>query len=477
MKVMLIRYHDQREINPRLPRSLSEVRGVVPPLGLAYIAAALEQDGHRVSILDALALNLTRADTAAAIARASPHIVGITTMTPTVRGALEAAALAKDHGATVILGGPQLAAYPLETVSHRAVDFGVVGEGEEVMRQLALRLQEGQPMQDIPGLVYKENGQVRANSPAIVPDVDALPWPAFHLLPMERYSSVLGVGRIATMISSRGCPFRCGFCFKHPSDRKLRWRSPKKVVDEMECLVSEYGVQEIMFYDDVFTVKRGHAWSICEEILSRNLRVAWETPTRVDRVDLELLRLMRRAGCVRIRYGIESGDNNILDVMKKRISLQEVRDAIRWTREAGIEAFGYFIIGYAGETPQSMARTIAFAKELGLDAAMFDVAVPYPHTDLYQQAQKLGIVSGDYWAEYTLGLREDKLPFFVPDAEQWVKKAYREFYFRPQIVVRRLRQTRSWEALRNGLKAAKALIFFKMAEPQEVGKSKPTQCR
>lgn len=466
MRILLIRYHDKDNINTRLPESLNRVQGVLPPLGISYIAAILEKNGYEVGILDAIASNLTKDETRDYIKKERPDVVGVTTMTSNIRGALEAASVAKESGATVVIGGPQLSVYPKETLSYDFIDYGVIGEGEYTMLELVKALQRKESIEDIKGLIFKKDGEVHVNEPAIVHDLDSLPFPARHLLPMEKYSSIIGLHPVTTMMSMRGCPFKCAYCFKQPTDKQCRFRSARNVVDEMEQVAKDYGVREIMFYDDTFTIRRSHVVGICEEILRRGLKVKWEAPTRADVVDAELLKLMHRAGCIRLRYGVESGDPSILKAMNKGVTLPQVKEVFKWTKEAGIEAFAYFMIAYIGETPETITRTISFAKELDPDLVMFTVTTPYPETPLFNEAAEKGMVDRDYWHDFTLGRRSDRLPYFVEDADQWTKKAYRKFYLRPSYILKKVAKIRSWDTLKKHFWAAEGLLLFKMRQAE-----------
>jgi radical SAM superfamily enzyme YgiQ (UPF0313 family) len=370
--------------------------------------------------------------------------------------------LAKEAGAITVIGGPQLAVYPQETLSYDFIDYGIIGEGEYPFLSLVRAIEEKRPPKDIYGLAYREYGQVHANEAYIHPHLDEIPFPAWHLLPMEKYSSIISLHPLATMVSSRGCPYSCGFCFKGPSDTKYRTRSAKNVVDEMELLVKEYKVKEIMFYDDTLTLQREHIINICNEILRRGLKISWESPTRVDTIDFELLKLMRASGCIRLRYGVESGDPGILKIMNKGIDLAMAKEVFDWTKKAGIETFAYFIIGYIHETPKTMRNTISFIKDLNPDLIMFTIATPYPKTPLYDLAQKEGLVPGDYWREFVLGLRDESLPYLVPGADRWIQKAYRSFYLRPNYILKRLRKIRDWHDVKNHIEAAKGILCFKM---------------
>lgn len=452
MKILLIRPHNIENVNTRLPESLNIRQGVLPPLGISYIASVLEKAGHTVKILDAIALNLTNDEVHRYVCEFSPELVGITAMTPTLFGALEAAKIAKNSAAITVLGGPHLSIFPVETLSYPYVDYGINGEGEDAILELIKMLNGEIAPADVKGLIYKRNGSIYVNDPVIVEDIDSLPFPSYHLLPMNKYDSIIGYSPVSTMISTRGCPYKCSFCFKQPSDRKFRCRSPVRIVDEMEYLVGRYKIKEVMFYDDVMTLSRSHVAGICEEILSRNLKVSWETPARVEHIDKELLKLMKKAGCIRLRYGVESGDERILKIMNKGIDLQRIKETFKLTKSAGIGTFAYFMIGYAHETEKTIKKTIDFALELNPDLAMFTVVTPLPQTLLYELAKKEGIVKNDYWRQFTLSNKKDeRIPYFIPNAELWVKKAYRSFYFRPAYLLKKLFQIRSLNMLKKYL--------------------------
>ena len=464
MKVLLIRHHDIGNINTRLPASLNKIQGLYPPLGLLYIAATLEKEGHQVQILDSQALNLMTQETKKEIRKAKPDIVGITAMTPTVKGAFEAARLSKEIYPDVptVLGGVQLSLYSEATVSNQYVDFGINGEGEHVMIDLLKALNSGKDFSKITGLIYKENGKVKTNGFRIVEDLDSLPFPARHLVRTGDYSCVIAKDPMTTLMTSRGCPYRCGFCFKGPTDTKLRFRSPKNVVDEIEECINKYKVKEIMFYDDTFTADRKHAMGICDEIIKRGIKISWETPTRVNCIDEELLKKMEEAGCIRLRLGVESGNDEILKIMRKGTNKEMVKKAFTMLRKTKIESFAYFIIGYVHENEQTIRDTINFAKELNSDWVMFTIATPLPQTPLFDEAVKLGYMDKDYWLDFMTNPNPERLKFFVKDADQWAKKAYKEFYFRPQFVLKKLKKLRSMDTFKKYVNGFRGIALFEM---------------
>lgn len=463
MKVQLIRYHDLDNTNTRLAASLNKKQGVLPPLGLAYLASSLEKEGHEVDIIDAIALALSQEEVKERIKKFNPKVVGITAMTPTIRGALEAARIAKEtKDVLTVIGGVHMSIYPLETLSYDYVDFGMVGEAEKSFAKLCNALEKGESCEDINSLCYKKDGRIVVGQPEFISDVDSLPMPAWHLLPMEKYSSIIGLSPTSTMMGSRGCPYLCGFCYKTPSDKKYRVRSVEKIVDEIEYLIENYGLKEVMFYDDLMPQK--YAKELSEEIIKRNVKIRWQTPQRVNLVNPELLALMAKAGCRILRFGVEQGDPEQMAFVEKRIDMEQVKLAFREAKKAGIDTFAYFIIGYINENERTMQATIDLAKELDPKYVMFTKAVPLPNTPLMMQSVEKGLIDPQYWSKFTLGHQMDAIQPLVPDADKWVRKAYKEFYLRPSKLISQLLGVRSMDDVIKGIKGLMGLVFFKMSE-------------
>jgi radical SAM superfamily enzyme YgiQ (UPF0313 family) len=459
MRISLVNYHAGTNVNTRLAASLNKRQGSLPPLGLAYLGASLLGAGHEVQIVDAVVDALSKEQFAQRLRDFSPTVVGISAMTPVIHGALEAAEIAKKMSATVVLGGPHLAVMPKETLSHRVVDYGMAGEGEETFVQFCDALENNCDLSDIAGLVYRAEGKICFNPPAIIENIDALPMPAYHLLPMHKYSSIIGLHPTATMLAVRGCPYRCGYCFKTPSDRKIRTRSVDLVVDEMQHLVNTYGVREIMFYNDYMPAS--YMIKLAEKILERNLKVSWESPQRVDMVDLGMYPLLKRSGCRMLRFGVEQGNAEQLASLDKNITLTQVKEAFSAAQKAGIKTFAYFIIGYMGETPSTIRDTIKFAKEINPAYVMFTKAVPMPSTKLFDDAVRKGLVSSDYWSNFSLDSGAPPIPALVDDTDMWVKRAYRAFYLRPGKIFEHFGYIRSWYDVRKYLEAGAGIIFFR----------------
>ncbi len=464
MKVLLIRSPGTEGVNSRLAASLAKIMGVVPPLGLLYVAAVLERGKVPVKVLDALIEEVNMEETRKRIQEYQPDLVGIGISSSTIQQDLTVARMCKEMGAKVLFGGAHMTSYPNELLSYPEVDFGIMGEGETPFLLLAEALRDGKPVDGIEGLVFKKEGKVIINKPWIEPDLNALPFPARHMVPWEKYSVIIADHPMATISTGRGCQYRCGFCYKQPSDMKYRFRNADSIMAEVKEVYQKYHVKEILFVDDTFTVEKKHVLEFCEKYIAEGYhkKIPWQTTTRIDCVDYELLKRMKEAGCRQLRFGIESGDPETLKLMNKQISLERAKQVVKWCREVGIESFAYFQIGYAHETEESIQRTIDFSIDLDLDLLMYNVATPLPQTPLYLLAMQEGIIQGDYWKEYTLGKRNDRLPFFVKDADKWVSRAYKRFFFRPKFVLRQLAKLRNPRMFKKYVEAFFAITFFNM---------------
>ena len=442
-------------VNPAQPDSYPQ-----PPMGLAQLAAVLEKNGHYVSIIDANVLRLPPEEILPLAADAD--VVGLTAMTPTISAALDIARHLKQENPDrrIILGGTHATLLPEETIKAcPEIDIVVRGEGEENTLELLSALEENGSLADIHSVTYRRDGKIMS-TPAVAStvDVDSLPFLAYHLLPWREYKPHPPHGRalpFAAIITSRGCPYNCSYCSKPVFGRQFRGQSPARVVDEIEYLVKDFGIREMAFYDDVFTLDKKRAYEIADEIIKRGVEIQWTCESRVNLIDMELLWKMKQAGCYSIAYGIESGSQEILDVMDKGISLKQIDDAVRWTRQAGIQTIGYFMVGAPGETPETIQRTIDFAKELKLDFAQFSITTPFPGTKLYDLYRKGREEQEIHWESFVYaGSNHDTSPVFESsqlsreDIQNWARKAYREFYLNPSYPLRRLMKIRSFGDLR-----------------------------
>ncbi len=361
-----------------------------PSLGLGYLAAVAEQEGHEARIFDfGLRPQRPLADEVQDVIDYRPDLVAFTSMTTSYASVEEAAAMLKDAlGVTILIGGPHATTLPHQTLENPNIDYLIFGEGEEVFRDFIRALENGaHNWGSMTGLWYKEDGHVvNGGERKLIADLDALPYPARHLFELDQYPLYTASGeQMLTVLSSRGCPYNCSFCFKGIVGRTYRQRSPENIADELEHIVQRYGVRNFYFIDDLFTIDVRRLDKILDHFIDRNMDIRWRCLARVDRVTPELLQKMHKAGCEQIHYGIESGNEEVLKRTAKHINLNQVRDAVRWTEEAGIRSKGYFILGLPGDNEQTMNETIEFAASLDLSEAMFSIATPMPGTQLWNE--------------------------------------------------------------------------------------------
>ena len=437
-------------VNPPAPQveTFSLLGITVPPLGLAYLAAVLENDGHSVRIIDAPTLNLSLSQIGRELEHDQPDIVGVTSTTPTIYEALSVIRKAKRvcPNAVTVVGGPHASFFAAETLKEcKELDVVCRGEGERTTVELAQAIERKEGLSKVKGIIFRSGDNIVETTPQPwIKDLDSLPFPARHLLPMDKYTILGKRSTIGNIISSRGCPFNCAFCASSLLfGRIFRARSPKNVVDEMEQLIYGYHPETIEFSDDLFTLDKKRTEAICDEIKRRGLDIAWACSSRVDTISRALLQKMKRAGCMLIYYGVESGSQRILNLMKKHVRIEQIVKAIRWTKEVGIETLASFIIGFPGETREDVEKTIAFAKKLDTDYAQFSFATPYPGTELYRLAKEKGLLLTEDWSQYTAG----KPIIAVDDSTKddlikLLKKAYQRFYLSPKLLLRHLRRCR-----------------------------------
>lgn len=420
----------------------TNVTGIYPPLGLAYLAATVREQGFDVTIIDAEALNIGQ-DDLIKIIDPDVDIIGFTSTTllwPVTRN-FSATVKKIFPNALMVIGGPHVTAFPEDTIAASEFDMGVLKDGEIAFSEIVQRYAERKDLTDIPGCVVRDKGIIIINDfGSAVGDLDSIPFPALDLLPMSQYKSVMVKEPFVSMIISRGCPYRCDFCTQIYSGDGFRVRSAENVVDEIERAVTEYEAKELVLFDETFGVKRDIALHICLLMNERGIKVRWTARTRINILDRELLTAMRSAGCYALHLGIESGTDRILKEMNKGITVEEVRNGVALARSLGYRIHGYFMIGYPGETRDEIAATLRFSRKLKLDWASYTVAVPHPRTPLCDKAVERGIIKEDFWREYTYGKDVGNLPFFTSDEcstdflNSVRRTAYLRFYMRPGII-------------------------------------------
>lgn len=428
------------------------------PLGLLYVAGVLDSNGHQVRIYDAYSFGNTLGEIKREVFDFDPDVVGITSMTILAKDAYLIARTVKEinDAITVVMGGPHVSALPEEALRTGCVDVAVIGEGEHTMLEICEG--EGRGFAWIKGVAYR-CGERIVRTPARVKTeaLDSIPFPAYHLLPsMDSYNPPPHWGKrggFASMLTCRGCPYDCTFCsVTRDWGRKYRFRSAGNVLDELEMLHDGYGVRYVSFRDSVFTLHKRRVIEICRGMIERRIRIVWNCNGRVNEVDPEMLSWMKRAGCKAIQYGIESGNEEILSRFKG-LEKDTIRRAIGMTSRAGIEAHGYFMFGLPGETKETMHDTIEFAKSLDLHSAGFTSVTPFPGSALWDYCIENNLILTTDWGEYDLkGLppaRHANLTSAeILDAQ---KAAFRQFYLRPKVIFRHLKDIRSMNDMTNYL--------------------------
>lgn len=453
-----------------LPVSIEEEKGDCPPLGLMYIASNARKNlSCQIEILDAEVEELTYPQVEDEIRHRKPDVVGIQVMTFTLIDALITAEIVKkvDKNIIVVLGGPHIWLFPKETLQMKSVDYIVIGEGELIFTELLEALQEGKDISSIDGIGYKNNGDLKINHIRdFIKNLDAIPFPARDLTSFKKYTTAVARrAPITTMITSRGCPFKCLFCDRPHLGKMFRFRSPKNVVDEMEECI-KMGIFEYLIYDDTFTINKQRVIGICDEIISRKLNIGWDVRARIDTVDLPLLIKMKEAGCERIHYGVESGSPRILKILRKDVNLDKVRRIFKETKEAGISTLAYFMLGNPSETREEIMQSIRFSRELNADYVHFSVTTPYPGTDLYYMGIQKGIF-GDFWKEFANNPTKEFRPVLWEEIlkrdelDDLLIKAYKGFYLRPAYILKSIFKTRSITEFANKAKGALRVIKLK----------------
>lgn len=432
------------------------VDSVTPPLNLLSLAAYIREHGFCPTIIDGYAHAYPMELLIEKIVESRPDIVGITCTTPMFLGGLQVAQSLKlvRKDIPIVAGGPHVTALSEDTLGHDCFDFGVFGEGELTLRHLLDTLNEGGSPENIEGIVYRRNGVPVKNPPRErIQDLDILPMPAWDLLPSLGHpyqTSIVGTkkNKSTPIITSRGCPGRCTFCDTSTFGRKYRFFSSGYVLNMIEHLMKTYGIDDFLIYDDTFCTSKKRLKEICSGIIKNGWKISWQCCARIEQVNEELLKLMKKAGCWEIEYGIESGDPKILKLMRKGVNLKKARQVIKMTHDIGIEARGNFIFGNIGETTQSLQKTIDFILSTDLDYVQQSFLTPYPGSEVYNVADQYGEFDRDYRKMSNLTIN------FVPHGltrdilKAYSRKLFLRFYLRPRIILRILKTINSFETIR-----------------------------
>jgi anaerobic magnesium-protoporphyrin IX monomethyl ester cyclase len=450
-------------VNPPYPPNAHSHPPFIP-LGLAYLGAVAEQAGHSVTVIDCQGERLNYESFRQRIAGVPSDVVGVTSTTLLYNSAKTIMEVAKEvhPNAINMIGGSHVSFWDENALKEtKAFDLIVRKEGELTFLELLDRIQANKGFEDVLGTTVRtKNGIQRNEDRPFLHDLDSLPSPAYHLLPLDSYHRM---GKtIFPIVTSRGCVQWCDFCSTvRMFGRGYRVRSPKKVVDDMEMLHSKYGESQFTFYDDAFTINRNHTLEMCADIKARKLDVEWDCETRVDAVDKELLEKMRDAGCITIWFGVESGSEKILDKMHKKINREQVREAFKMAQKVGMMTIASAVIGFPGETEETAWETINFINSLNPDDIGCYIATPYPGTPMYEEVIKNGWLRVTDFNKYDTATPTFETPYLSMDRLREIKyKAHQKFYLRPRYVLKMMRKGGTYG--RSGLKTSAAYALRAM---------------
>lgn len=404
------------------------IKGASPPLGIAYLAAFLRENGHRVQILDAVAegfdnevpegggmyrYGLSFEEIEARIRSFRPDVVGISGMFSIQFHNVEAVARVVrrvDPKIVTVVGGVHPTLFPRETLENPDLDYVVLGQGEHTLAELLDALAGRRSLEGIRGLGYRRNGSIHLDEDhPLIEDLDALPWPARDLLPMETYFRI-GMPHggiqwrkpVTTVVTSRGCTLACGFCNASVFWRnRIRYRSPEKVVQEMQHLIDTYGIRELHFEDDNLLLSRDRALELFERMAERSWDLVWNAPNGLApwKMDDELIEAMARSGCYEVPLAIESGSQEVLDrVIRKPVKLERMPGVVRKIQAEGMFAHAFLIVGFPGETAEQTQATLDLPARLGLDDTTFAIFVPIPRTRLFEEAVRRGQIDPETYS-------------------------------------------------------------------------------
>lgn len=440
-KIMLI--FPPLVLENRYSHDVGDAGGNLPPLGLLYLAAVLEKGGHIASIVDAPVENLDLKQVIEKIRTDQPDIVGISAITSLAEKTKALCKAIRENfpQIKIFVGGPHPTILPEEVLEQTGADLVIKDEAESVILDIVDNFDK-----------YKEQKIVHAEK---LKDLDVLPLPARHLIDLSKYTALPNnykrTPNSIHVITSRGCPYPCTFCFDARTGH--RQRSVKHVMEEIKHLVEKYNCREISFWDDTFTVNKKWVMEFCDALIASKYDIMWGCYSRLNLVDDELLAKMKKAGCWTMFFGIEAGDDELLNNIKKLMTVEEQKKKVRLIQSHGIEIRGSFMIGMPGETPEKARKTIEYAIELEPTYAQFTVTTPFPGTELYKTVDQWGTMNQEFssFNEWT--------PVFIPkgyknkeEIQAMQAEAFRRFYFRPKYVLKKLLAIRSFTDIKRNWK-------------------------
>jgi anaerobic magnesium-protoporphyrin IX monomethyl ester cyclase len=430
-------------VNPPYPPDAHQHPPFIP-LGIGYLGAVLEKNGYDVNVIDCQAMHLTLNDVEAELRKRQPDIVGLTSTTLTYKSALNIIKAAKDAlpNCLTVIGGSHATFWDEEALNEcPQLDVVVRGEGESTLLELAEKVEKGESYSDIVGTTCRKGEETVVNPDRpFIEYLDSLPFPAFHLWPIEHFKKYGKI--IFPVMTSRGCTFWCDFCSAvRMFGRKYRMRSPKKVVDELEFLYNKYGEEQYTFYDDAFTVSQARTKEICNEIMKRGLKIKWDCETRVDMVSKDLLQKMKDAGCIAVWFGVEAGSEQVIEAMGKGISLQQTMNAFKWANDVGLMTVASMILGFPGETRETAMKSIKLLEKIKSNEIGVYIATPYPGTPMYDYVKKMGWIKVTDFNKYDTATPIFETPTMsMKELRELHDEAHRRFYLRPTYILRAFRK-------------------------------------
>jgi radical SAM superfamily enzyme YgiQ (UPF0313 family) len=452
-------------VESEVPEAVEAENLSYPPLALLSIACFLrDKSDHDVEVLDAQLDHLEYSEVQKQVAAFAPDVVGITAFTVQLVDVHNTVAACKRAGVPrVVLGGPHINDFPRESVGLKDVDAVVKGEGQQPMLDLLNAWQAGKVARGIDGVVAHVDDPVPEQDVYFSNDLDDYPIVDRSLVDYSRYYDVMGEGGVfTTVITSRGCPYRCTFC--NTPRHRYRVMSPARVCDELQACV-DLGIREIYFVDDTFNITNKRVHALCDEILQRGIKISWTVRFRVKGVDVPLLEKMKAAGCTRIQMGVEQGTEEGLLRLKKDVTSREIEQAFGLARQVGIHTVAYFIIGTPVErSRQDVLDTIEYAIKLDPDFTMFNLLTPFPGTTLFDEGLEEGVLDLDRWMEFMRNPDESFKAqvwdehFTREELRELLDLAYKRFYWRPRFVARNLFQIRNLTDLRRKATAGLRLL-------------------
>jgi anaerobic magnesium-protoporphyrin IX monomethyl ester cyclase len=433
-----------------------------PQTGLACLAAVLEKDGHKVRIIDNMIEQIDIKPLINQIQAFKPQIIIVHATTPTYTNDINVLKQIKQNLTSFIgLVGTHVSILPEESLLESEADFILINEAEYTLKELVNNLNS--PWDSIQGLCFKKNNKIiKTNPRPQIANLDQLPIPARHLLQNKKYTMpIINGNPFATIIASRGCKFQCLFCRSHKIwGSKVRMHSPNKIIEEIKEIKYNLGLNFIVFLTDTFTINQEWVISLCTKIIDQKINIKWLCNSRTDTINEEMIQLMKKAGCIFMSFGIESGSQEILNNSKKGTTLKQAEQAIKLTKKFGIESLAYFIFGLPGETHSTINKTIEFCRKINPDYAYFHIATPFPGTELYTIAQQNKWLISDNWEDFEeVSSAIIKTPMLNPsDLMKAQKKAMQKFYFSPKKIIKQFFRIKSLCSLKACIKLGLKLL-------------------